>query len=204
MPDTLRRVELVDADLPNASGAARLLLEDFADALCAYARMGKSEVPTVAWADSASSPADDTDALVAAFTVQGATLPDRAIDMLDAIAAHPVPLYALCATDSHDPADALAALDELDRRCADAGIPWRGGVIVGGGALIARTAKSPRMGTLRRWRSEATDALIAAVRLGASVEEAAQITRDTTRVRQGNVILARCPIPKAAYRLLCR
>lgn len=205
MSDTLRHVELVDVDPSCGSDAAHLLLDDFADALCAYARMGKSEAPTVAWANSASlRPADGTDALVAAFTVHGSSLPDRVLDMLDAIAVHPVPLYALCATDSHDPADALDALEDLGRRCLAAGIPWRGGVIVGGGALVARTARSPRMGTLRRWHSEATDALIAAVRLGTSVEEAAQITRDTTRVRQGNIILARCPIPRFIYRLFCR
>ena len=203
MDDTLRHVVLVDAD--GDAGAARLLLDDFADALCAYARMGGAEPPTVTWADNGTCEDDALDCAVVAFRIREGTPASRTTDALDMVGApNGMPCYLLCCTDDFDPADALPSVTAYARECEAAGFICRGGVIVGGGALVPRTAKSPRMGTLRRWRSEATDALIAAVRLQCGVDEAAAITRDTTRRREQGFILARCPIPRWAYRLFLR
>lgn len=202
MPDTRKRVALVDADAGGEGGAARLMLEDFADALRAYARMGGAEPPETLWLEP-GEPAwgGRPDALVIAFRLRGGTLPERVGRAADAAPGGAVPSYALCCTDGFDAADALPALDALATRC---GAGWRGGVSAGGGALVPLTARSPRMGTLRRWRSEAVDALVAAVRMGVGVEEAAALTRDETRRREGGVILARCPLPRPVYRLVGR
>lgn len=203
MNGTLRHVALVDAD--GDAGAAHLLLEDFADALAAYARMGESEPPTVTWADNAAAEAEIPDCAVIAFRIQEGTSLSRAVDALRALGAPDgLPVYLLCCTDEFDPADALPTMTACAEKLEGNGLACRGGVIVGGGSLVPRTAKSPRMGTLRRWRSEATDALIAAVRLQCSVDEAAAMTRDETRRREHGFILARCPIPRWAYRLFCR
>lgn len=203
MDDTLRHVVLVDAD--GDAGTARLLLDDFADALCAYARMGGAEPPAVTWADDGACGGDAPDCLVVAFRLREGAPASRPTDAPDMVGAPGgMPLYLLCCTDDFDAADALPSVTAYARECEATGFICRGGVIVGGGALVPRTAKSPRMGTLRRWRSEATDALIAAVRLQCSVDEAAAITRDTTRRREQGFILARCPIPRWVYRLLFR
>ena len=203
MDGTLRHVALVDAD--GDAGAAHLLLEDFADALAAYARMGESEPPTVTWADNAAAEAEIPDCVVIAFRIREGDSRSRAIDALRPLGLPDgLPVYLLCCTDRFDPADALPAVTACAEKLEGHGFTYRGGVIVGGGSLVPRTAKSPRMGALRRWRSEATDALIAAVRLQCSVDEAAVMTRDETRQRERGLILARCPIPRWAYRLFCR
>lgn len=203
MDGTLRHVALVDAD--GDDGAAHLLLEDFADALVAYARMGESEPPAVTWKDGAAEEAGLPDCAVIASRLREDTSSTWAIDALRALGTPDgLPVYLLCCTDEFDPADALPAVTACADKLEGHGFTCRGGVIAGGGALVPRTAKSPRMGTLRRWRSEATDALIAAVRLQCSVDEAAAMTRDETRRRERGFILARCPIPHWAYRLFRR
>lgn len=203
MDGTLRHIALVDAD--GGAGAAHLLLEDFADALIAYARMGESEPPTVIWMDGAAEDAGLPDCAVIACRLREGTSSTWAIDALQALdTPDGLPVYLLCCTDEFDPADALSAMTACAEKFEGHGFTCRGGVIAGGGALVLRTAKSPRMGMLRRWRSEATDALIAAVRLQCSVDEAAAMTRDETRRRACGFILARCPIPRWAYRLVCR
>ena len=203
MDDTLRHVALVDAD--GDAGAAHLLLDDFADALCVYARMGGAEPPTVTWAGDGTREGDAPDCAVIAFRIREGAPTSQPTDALDMVGTPDgMPLYLLCCTDDFDAADALPSVTAYAKGCEAAGFICRGGVIVGGGVLVPHTAKSPRMGTLRRWRSEATDALIAAVRLQCSVDEAAAITRDTTRRREQGFILARCPIPRWAYRLFCR
>ncbi|WP_455139612.1 hypothetical protein [Thermophilibacter sp.] len=76
-------------------------------------------------------------------------------------------VYAVCVTDGTDPAPALDALGELARRCAAAGLAWRGGLAVIDADVVARAVRCPRMGWRRRRVSEAIDRLVAAIRAGA-------------------------------------
>lgn len=76
-------------------------------------------------------------------------------------------VYAVCVTGGADPAPALDALDGLAKRCAAAGLSWRGGLAVTDAAAVAASAGAPRMGWRRRRVSEAVDRLVAAIRAGA-------------------------------------
>ena len=48
--------------------------------------------------------------------------------------------------------------------CRDHNVPWGGGLAFGEAELIVRCARQPRMGRMRRARSEHIDLLIAAIR----------------------------------------
>lgn len=80
-----------------------------------------------------------------------------------------LPIYAIACTDDAQATSAIEALDELERICHARGIVYRGGVAVAGGRLVAPCAHGPRMGRMRRGRSEAIDRLTLAIRSGCAV-----------------------------------
>ena len=65
--------------------------------------------------------------------------------------------------------------DVLEALCADSGLTWAGGLVVPANALVPGLLAHPRMGALRRPLSEAADDLVAAVRAGLTVAEAARL-----------------------------
>ena len=81
------------------------------------------------------------------------------------------PIGMLAAGNAHDGSDAREVVARAASACQSAGHPWIGGVIVTDGALLPRLMRTPRLGAWRRGVSEAVDCLVAAVRLGRSLDE---------------------------------
>lgn len=81
------------------------------------------------------------------------------------------PIGMLAAGNAHDGSDAREVVARAASACQGAGHPWIGGVIVTDGALLPRLMRAPRLGAWRRDVSEAVDCLVAAVRLGRSLDE---------------------------------
>lgn len=180
---------------PNPSPAA-LLLDDFADALAAYTRISARQNGTAAVAPrfvrvrleadhrlpatlEAGSLAGCDIVICAAYCTTGA--PDAAATLCAALqdgsaaandAIRPgTPIGMLAAGNARDGSDACEVVARAASACQSAGHPWIGGVIVTDGALLPRLMRAPRLGAWRRDVSEAVDCLVAAVRLGRSLDE---------------------------------
>lgn len=180
---------------PNPSPAA-LLLDDFADALAAYTRISARQNGTAAVAPrfvrvrleaghrlpatlEAGGLAGCDVVICAACCTTGA--PDAAATLCAALqdgnaaandAVRPgTPIGMLAAGNAHDGSDAREVVARAASACQSAGHPWIGGVIVTDGALLPRLMRTPRLGAWRRDVSEAVDCLVAAVRLGRSLDE---------------------------------
>lgn len=180
---------------PNPSPAA-LLLDDFADALAAYTRISARQNGTAAVAPRLarvrleaghrlpatleSSGLTGCDVVIcAAYCTTGApdavatlcaALQDGSAAANDAIRPG-TPIGMLAAGNAHDGSDAREVVARAASACQSAGHPWIGGVIVTDGALLPRLMRTPRLGAWRRGVSEAVDCLVAAVRLGRSLDE---------------------------------
>ena len=181
---------------PNPSPAA-LLLDDFADALAAYTRISARQNGTAAVAPrfvrarleaghrlpatlEAGGLTGCDVVICAACCTTGA--PDAAATLCAALqdgsaaandAVRPgTPIGMLAAGNAHDGSDAREVVARAASACQSAGHPWIGGVIVTDGALLPRLMRTPRLGAWRRDVSEAVDCLVAAVRLGRSLDEA--------------------------------
>lgn len=184
---------------PNPSPAA-LLLDDFADALAAYTRISARQNGTAAVAPrfvrarlevghhlpatlEAGGLAGCDIVICAAYCTTGA--PDAAATLCAALqdgsaaandAVRPgTPIGMLAAGNAHDGSDAREVVARAASACQSAGHPWIGGVIVTDGALLPRLMRTPRLGAWRRDVSEAVDCLVAAVRLGRSLDEVEDI-----------------------------
>lgn len=180
---------------PNPRPAA-LLLDDFADALAAYTRISARQNETAAVAPrfvrarleaghrlpatlEAGGLTGCDVVICAACCTTGA--PDAAATLCAALqdgsaaandAIRPgTPIGMLAAGNAHDGSDAREVVARAASACQSAGHPWIGGVIVTDGALLPRLMRTPRLGAWRRDVSEAVDCLVAAVRLGRSLDE---------------------------------
>lgn len=184
---------------PNPSPAA-LLLDDFADALAAYTRISARQNGTAAVAPrfvrvrleaghrlpatlEAGEIAGCDVVICAAYCTTGApdavatlcaTLQDGSAAANDAVRSG-TPIGMLAAGNAHDGSDAREVVARAASACQSAGHPWIGGVIVTDGALLPRLMRTPRLGAWRRDVSEAVDCLVAAVRLGRSLDEVEDI-----------------------------
>lgn len=107
------------------------------------------------------------------------------------------PLYALALAAGARPAEAATALSKLACICRDLGIPWGGGVAMSEGELVARCAAFPRMGRMRRARSEHIDLLIAAIRSDCSVQ-------DIPQAPTSGIICTPSSLPAVLYPLTVR
>lgn len=180
---------------PNPSPAA-LLLDDFADALAAYTRISARQNGTAAVAPrfvrarleaghrlpatlEAGGLTGCDVVICAAYCATGASdaaatlcaaLQDGSAAANDAIRPG-TPIGMLAAGNAHDGSDAREVVARAASTCQSAGHPWIGGVIVTDGALLPRLMRTPRLGAWRRDVSEAVDCLVAAVRLGRSLDE---------------------------------
>lgn len=180
---------------PNPSPAA-LLLDDFADALAVYTRISARQNGTAAVAPRfarvrleaghrlpatlESSGLTGCDVVIcAAYCTTGApdavatlcaALQDGSAAANDAIRPG-TPIGMLAAGNAHDGSDAREVVARAASACQSVGHPWIGGVIVTDGTLLPRLMRAPRLGAWRRDVSEAVDCLVAAVRLGRSLDE---------------------------------
>ena len=185
--------------VPQDAGAlvqnpATLLLDDFADALIAYARMysagrpGTAHPPLVRTTVDADGPRRispalrDCDSVVFAFatpaggSARGTTAAcepsalDACASAIGSLAAG-TRMYALIALTSAREDEAIAAGAACRCACEHGGVFWGGAVAVTEGSLVPRLVRAPRLGMWRRPVSQAIDRLVAAVRMGCALDE---------------------------------
>ncbi len=89
------------------------------------------------------------------------------------------------------------ALERLRSACRAADVPGGGGIAVGGGLRVSASVRSPRMGRMRRRRSEAIDMLIAAIRSSCSVNT-------LPNQNSSDLFIASCPVPRFLYAPICK
>lgn len=106
-------------------------------------------------------------------------------------------LYAIACADEHGFIQARMALEHLSSACRAEDVPWGGGIAVGGGLLVSASVRSPRMGRMRRRRSEAIDMLIAAIRSSCGVST-------LPNQNSSDLIIAPCPVPRFLYAPTCK
>lgn len=207
-----RHVVLVNA-ANDSSHTATLLLEDFADALLAYARVANSSEPqlqrvVINDAEDGSNrvlPLDDFSpnaptCLVVAIPFCAETSSRNGQDCLSRVLktlsctdtctntctnhsdtlAHKPLVYVIAYTDSRATAEVAQEFNALEAICHKQGSSWCGGILLGEASLYPKLFYSPRLGTYRRPLSQAIDRLVAAVRMGASMEETARVTGRST------------------------
>lgn len=182
-----RRVALVCASPRGERSATAHLLADLAEALPVYARMAGVAAPELVDARGAKG-LRGGDAVVLGYPLYVDALPSGLVGLLERARGELRPgarVYALCNMGFYEPEQIVPSFLVLENFCAAAGARWMGGVAVGAGGMVLPTARSPRMGMMRRWVSEAVDQLIMAVLAGTGA----------------GVIEARPPLPRAAYRL---
>lgn len=197
-PRSAKRIALVamGADARRAAPEA-CVLADFKDALEVYASLA-GQVPPEIWAAQSPYPASPLshrphacDTLVAAYCADEPTVQSDLKELLGLMAprrsAGKLRVYGIATTS----ADAPLGKSPLARSCDGAAakhLAYQGELVVKERELVLASARKPRMGIVRRPVSEATDRLIAAVRLGRAFE------RET--VSPG--------VPAFLLRILCR
>ena len=181
----------VRAGAPREAGAGTMaeVLDDVADALRAYDRLARASAgggdgaPLEVWREAPDAEAAGgrrvAEALVVGLSGGGA-LPV-------ALAGLPVRAGALAyaVIEVGDAAEGPATADGLGAACEWMGLRWAGALLVPREGLVPGLLRHPRMGALRRPLSEATDDLIAAVRSGLTVAEAARLFSWEARMPQG-------------------
>lgn len=204
-----RRIGLVNASPRQSGGAVSALLDDFREALVAYDRSSGTDIEPPELVDLAPGERarGKADAVVIGFPVIAGALPARLMGSIaDGWApVSPGGVYAIAATGSFEGDEARLAFGMLRLWCREHGLAWCGGLVIGAADSILPTLAGPRMGLLRRTRSEAMDRLIGAVRGGRDVLDAArsfgapaQQVDDAAR----GIIAAPSPLPRLAHRLL--
>lgn len=150
-----RTVAYVGAgDDPNALSS--LLLEDFDDALHAYARLGGVDAP------QRIEDAIDADAVVIATSARRPSfveLPGLSPSAL---------VYALIACDGAETDEARLAMERMRGLLEQSGAMLVGCVLIPLAGQLEQHIKGPRMGHARRNVSEATDELVLALRCAAT------------------------------------
>lgn len=150
-----RTVAYVGAgDDPNALPS--LLLEDFDDALHAYARLGGVDAP------QRVEDAIDADAVVIAMSARRPSLVDPPA------LSHSALVYVLIACDGAETDEARLAMERTCGLLGQSGAMLAGCVLIPLAGQLERHMKGPRMGHARRNVSEATDELVLALRCAAT------------------------------------
>ena len=146
------------------------LVDDLTQALGVYERITRNTSARAAGPDRSFTLATidiDTGALT-----RGHDFPSAVANVIEQRrSSSNLPLYALAITGGSHAEPAARALDLLGRICIARNVPWAGGVAMGEGELIAPCSRSPRMGRIRRARSERIDLLIAAIRSSCRVHD---------------------------------
>lgn len=186
------RVGLVCLSPKADGGAPRLLLDDFAEATRAYERhYGQGEDGLVLFELARPEDAAGADAIVVALATDGSDISAETASGLQRIAGAARPgtrVYALVSFGPYEPGQMRGAAGSLEVWCQERGLAWSGAVAVASGGALAALWSSARLGWLRRPTSEATDALILALRSG----------------KETGCILVRQRMPRWMQRLIAR
>lgn len=154
--------------------AAKLLVDDLADAYAAYERMSSYQ------GDEAErtlfTKADGTPCRVAIAPCASNAMPDAgAVAAALGASPHDAPgydgahVYLVVVSSSEDGTEALSKLGELSNSLRAYGIVHAGSVIVTHGDQIPALMRTPRLGMWRRPVAESIDSLIAAMRMGSTL-----------------------------------
>ena len=152
LPKTVAYVALGD----RSSALPGLLLDDFEDALGAYARLGGMPAPTRV------EGAGDCDALVISARTGDISGLEKLAPAAGSLA------YALLAHEGTRPDEALRAQEQLGELLARRGAELAGCALVPLASHLEARMGCARMGHARRNVSEATDELVLALRCGAT------------------------------------
>lgn len=220
-PHAPRRIALICASPRGKESASLMLLDDLADALLAYdaaSSVSGADTPpefvrmrcTAAGKLTNADELTACDAIVLGYPLYVDALPSNLVWLLDQMeqgtAPRPAPgtpVYAISNLGFYEPEQIETSFAALACWCRTLDLAWQGGLAVGGGGMAPGLRDSPRMGGMRRAWSEATDRLIAALRCGLTVADAAERfggTPDELEAARRGAILARCAIPRFAYR----
>lgn len=160
----MRQIACINICSEKASDAATFVLADFKDAYAAYEHMTSSanEEQNFEFIDKATQ----ADSVVIAY--------ESAQEVCEYVATlHTgTKVYGICLGDIM-PSQAIASIETACKRneCG-----WQGVLLISKEpVVVAALQKKPRLGWWRRKLSEATDRLIACVRAGVSVQEAADL-----------------------------
>lgn len=151
-----RHVALVGDD-PSPNAPTALVRADLAEALPVYAHLARVEAPELVDIRGTCD-FGDCDTVLLVLSAES----DDAVPALPAGAR----IYAVAIALGRDSTPARDRLDAARKQCEKLGARWMGGLALGGAEMIARTTRSPRMGWLRRRRSEAEDRLLMALLAG--------------------------------------
>ena len=194
----------------------RWLLEDIASATRAYARVCGATYPQAMLRDARADtgPSEHTElypgtadskagaALVLALDAGLLQNPTDIKEMfakdLTAVGApeRSINVYAVVLDDSYD-TPSTDTEEIFGALCDETRTRWSGGMVVAAAAALPHLFRSPRMGLWRRQMSEATDRLVAAIRMGATLTEAAWLM---TGEPGPSMLITRPAIPKFVYR----
>ena len=172
LPKTVAYVEFGD----RASALPGLLLDDFEDALGAYARLGGVRAPRRARSSR------NADTLVIATHARDTTEFKSLAYSPDAL------VYALVACDGPETSEAQAAMEQLRAQLERKGALLAGCALIPLANELERHMRDPRMGHARRNVSEAIDELVLALRCA----------------DEPGVIDVRPPWPRFLYRIMGR
>lgn len=177
---------------------ARLLRDDAADAFDAYERLAAlraGEPDAGMRAARALQDEAGTGRPWRALVVAAGGATTRSLEeLLGAVGADHrlapgAPVLVIAASDDVDGSYGRKLLDTVQAHCAARGLVWGGGVIITHARLLPRLARAPRLGAWRRPVSEAIDAVVAAARIGCTLERVDELLErggaagDAARVR---------------------
>lgn len=231
-PRAPRHIALVSGEAREDAGASAALLADFADALLAYERQSARELGLASnppelrdyalrpggemvAARDVEGPAEKTpppvDALVLGFPLDTDSPAPVRPDGLEPLSekgllAPGVLVYAVCTAEAGRAGGASQRLLPLSQWCESHAARWCGALVVERGSETAGMVGLPRMCLARRNVSEATDRLVAAVRAGLTVRQAARIfgaTRRQAELAERDIIKGRYPLPAAILAVGC-
>ncbi len=186
---------LLSAGDEDLSAAFDHVMEDLADALGVYERMAAPRAGSHRGREETRRARSFS--LFKIEVEAGIGVEHAAREAMGPCSLSGLPLYACAIAAGSSAQPAVDALVELETSCRKLKLPWGGGVALCGGALIAPCAEGPRMGRMRRARSEAVDLLIAAIRSGCPVS-------DLMGGPASGILVARCPVPAPLYPLVVR
>ena len=191
-----RRIALIDAESGKSAVPTSLILDDFAEAFDVYAHhdaVPGALVPELIRVDrrqdggSDASELPDLDTIVLGCSLEQISPPGSASRLIG-----PIPegtrLYAIASDERYGLQAVPGLLDPIKDSCSRCGIAWCGCLVAYASAMIPMTARSARMGVMRRHLSEATDRLILAVRCGTDA----------------GMIETRAPVPRFIYRSIVK
>lgn len=187
-------IVLAHVGLEAPDSAFQHLMTDLKRAIAVYERMGRGA--------SRHSPAQQRSFSFEVIEADATALDvshDASQAFADALrqtrALTDMPVYMLSIAREPRAHAAVDLSERISAICRELDVPWGGAVAMGEGELIVPCARCPRMGRMRRARSERIDLLIAAIRSRCSV-------RDLPDAPASGILVVPRSVPRLLYPLV--